>query len=1293
MRLRYFLIVILVIITGGYILLHSRIVSSVITAKIENTLKTKYNIALTIESLSPSIIPPGADINTITGSIPATGRFNADKISVRIGLWNLILGKLYIKKIFIDSPVLKIKIPEIPGKNADKKIHLPAVIVKRLSIKDGNIAVEMPGIQSTLTIAKLDLDLGMNLIKMRANSGIVLEKAVFKNNDKIYKISTLRANIEYDNKALSISSLDIISGDTRLYVKGSVGKLERKSSPELNLDINLITNAENLHSYASFIPEMGGEISLSAKTTGTFPNIKYSGSLKFTKAKVLSMFFEDIETDFSGNYTGLNFSNTTIKTSGGKILAEGKIDFTKAATFSCSAALNNTSFAELLEGFTVTNSHVDSKVNGNVNISGSLYPVNLKGNADLVFTDFRVMEKSFRIQGSPTIFRIKTDTAVKTSVEIDMEKVKLFDAVVRGGTSVIYADAILAFNNFMQIKYNTESLDLGLVFPMGEFNLSGLAAIKGTIEGPYNNPHVSGVVAARDTKMIFLNLWEMDVRVDYYDKIMNFSNIQIYKDDLLLEGDGSIDFSKTIELTMNIDVAYADLATLILMLGISEDMSKNFSGSTSGTVKLSGIATNLDGEIILDMETPTVYGINFNRGSTTVKLGDQGVIIDKLMLSGNSGEIKINGAGNYVEKWMRGEMTVGNLQLPEFHREIPLAGILNGEISISVDNNGYAGNAKIRLSKTSFSSENLADTEVTAKFHEYNLELNGNLFGNSAEINSILSLTPPYNYRLMTQFYNLPLSGLAKHYLSISNPIGNLRGNLKAEGKLANLEDSIAQLSIEKLKIGNQNIFITNKNVIAIEFEHGDIDIPEFFITGDNVSFSIKGHRTATGINSFLGKGIISLKVVDALADFITYGDGNANMFISISGTDTNPLIGGFVSINGGTLAFKGFPRAIEEIDTDITLIARNIFIDGFSAKCGGGDLGIYGGLILNNFAPKSINLEGKLFNVKLPSLLIGTEEELPGTVSGNIQFSGPLLSPTLRGDLTVNQAIYQKNLDWQEKLLKIRTTKYIAKGVTSNAFRLGLDLAVDIPDSITVKNNMADITLGGNITIKGVVPDIYLLGEIDLRKGYIFFQANSFKITTGLISFKNPADINPYFDISSVTEKEDEVGQKYRITLNINGTLDNLKAAFMSDPSISDKDIVSLLRYGVKSEKLEIAGATSSEMYSLGGTVLISELMKKEKVKEILELGIIDKVAIHPYTSDRGRTTTLLTVGKSFGDRVKLEYSTDVGSSTQYMWATSEYSFGRYMSVISSWNNEVLNPSENKVGNLGVDLSLHYEF
>lgn len=83
----------------------------------------------------------------------------------------------------------------------------------------------------------------------------------------------------------------------------------------------------------------------------------------------------------------------------------------------------------------------------------------------------------------------------------------------------------------------------------------------------------------------------------------------------------------------------------------------------------------------------------------------------------------------------------------------------------------------------------------------------------------------------------------------------------------------------------------------------------------------------------------------------------------------------------------------------------------------------------------------------------------------------------------------------------------------------------------------------------------------------------------------------------------------------------------------------------------------------------------------------------LHPYTSERGRTTTLLTLSKTFRDRFKLKYSTDVGGATQYMWAVTEYSFGKYISVIGTWDNEVLDNTANKVGNLGVDFSVHYEF
>ncbi len=1296
---KFIIICFLILLFAGlFLFLRSEYISSIITPVIVRAAKSGANIDIKIERTYISLFPPGIGLYNLECHIPSVGDVSAERISAEISVLRLLYGRIYFKNILVESPHLILKLPEVEKKvekTEEKKqiSELPPIVIRNFNLRNGTLSFRTADLK--LDIERFSIKVDADLRAMSFDSEMDLNGIDLWQGEKLYSISSFVTGLEYREKNLRILRMDIVSEGNEISVEGNVKNLLPDSKPSVELNLKGELDATSFRKYLASFPEMKGSISLEMDINGNVPDLNYKGKLNYQDSGIEGLSFGNVRTDFSGNMKEVRFYNTDIAVAEGRINANGKIFFGKKQGMNVTATISAVSFAQLLDNLTLHNSHVDSTVDGKVALRGDFSPFKLEGDVDMTFKNFRIMDAPYISESGRTVFSIRADTRVISPILIDDKKVELNGVLLYADGNRILTNVYLWYDNLMRIEYSSEHFPLSLVFPVDNFDMRGTAKLEGTVEGEYSNPVIKGRVKLSDAALMFFNLGNVEGEIEFYDMVMQLREMIIYKDDMNVYGEGEINFRSPMSMNLNADIEYADLGRLLWLVGAGEEVGRNFTGITSGYIRLKGELDNLDGDILLSMDSPSIYGIEFNSGRAEIKLNGNKVLVDELSLKGEPQFVYINGAGNYKEKWLKGDFMLSNLPIATFKsvRDLLLAGNLLTKGSLSFDKNGYSGRVDLLLDNASFAETPLGTSTIVANFNGWDVGVDGKLFGNSVVLSSKLGLNSPYKYSIEVLLNDFNIEPAVKHYLSIDNPEGVIRGTLKANGFLNNLSASGVKVIIDSIRIGRKDLYLQNDSQINIFYNDGILTLHEFRLIGDNLTLTVLGERNSRGINDFKLSGSISLGLIDVLADFITMGKGSVEVELRLTGKDSELKSYGYVNLYNGTLAFKNFPALFENIDMELSIVENMLLIDGFYTKCGDGDVGIYGGIVLSGLLPQKYKITGSIYDVRLPTILIGTDEEFPGMVSGNIRFTGPASSPLLSGELEVKDAKYTSPVNWQRKLLKIKTRRFVAKGMRTDDLKLSLQLKINIPDSIIIKNNLADLRVGGDISILGTVPDLYVSGELVLSKGTIFFQSESFRLTSGVISFKDATGISPFFDISGVTDKEDDEGQKYRITVNISGSLDDTKVNFVSDPPLSEKDILSLLRYGVRSEKIELAGATSSEIYSFGGQVLIGELMKKEEIRDILTKGFIDKVELHPYTSERGRTTTLLTLSKTFRDRFKLQYSTDVGGATQYMWASTEYSFGKYISVIGTWNNEVLNNTTNKVGNLGIDFSVHYEF
>jgi translocation and assembly module TamB len=237
--------------------------------------------------------------------------------------------------------------------------------------------------------------------------------------------------------------------------------------------------------------------------------------------------------------------------------------------------------------------------------------------------------------------------------------------------------------------------------------------------------------------------------------------------------------------------------------------------------------------------------------------------------------------------------------------------------------------------------------------------------------------------------------------------------------------------------------------------------------------------------------------------------------------------------------------------------------------------------------------------------------------------------------------------------------------------------LKVRAPGTLEVDNNLAALRASAELDITGSADQPAVLGRAEIVRGRVYFQGNTYTIQRGTIDFLNPRRIDPSFNI----EAEANV-RSYRVTLNVNGTLQRVYPTLSSDPPLSTVQIVNLLA-GADDTQLASFTLSQAEQQRLAqqGAATVAGGWLSERVgleQQAQKIGL-SRFSIDPalVRGDYSTLTPRLTVGKRITPDLNVLYSIDLRTGKEQL-ISAEYSLSDRFSVL-------LTSSEQ--GGLGIDV------
>ncbi len=363
----------------------------------------------------------------------------------------------------------------------------------------------------------------------------------------------------------------------------------------------------------------------------------------------------------------------------------------------------------------------------------------------------------------------------------------------------------------------------------------------------------------------------------------------------------------------------------------------------------------------------------------------------------------------------------------------------------------------------------------------------------------------------------------------------------------------------------------------------------------------------------------------------VSFGVGELDGAVKITGTAAHPQINGKISLNDGSVKLKDMKSLIEHINISTVFRDERFEVENFSGQIGGGTFALTGGLNFSGLELSDYNFDFAAVNLDIDSNIFD------GLVNANFNFSESSFMhrnmPKLSG---------QVNLD------KCRVTITSVPDSDEPLPDWLMDVSVNLGDKVHFySSRLYDLYLTGNARFERSMRNPKTSGTVNVKRGgTLTYLESVFNIREGEAHFNQIGNFMPTLNFLAETKID-----RTKIFLTVNGSPDNMQLKLTSSPEMSDTEILRLLTLRQAYTNGKNLSAADALAIGLQMTILsdIEDTLKRK-------LGI-DQLTIargtgslfqHYNTAERsGRDDKdyNVTVGKYINEKLMIRYTRGFGS------------------------------------------------
>ena len=713
-----------------------------------------------------------------------------------------------------------------------------------------------------------------------------------------------------------------------------------------------------------------------------------------------------------------------------------------------------------------------------------------------------------------------------------------------------------------------------LIRPFTDIPLTGWFESENEIRGTVDNPYVHGYAHLYDGS--YSGKLISDAKFDYTleNQILTLPDFTVQGYGAVIGGSGTASESS---LNIDLDGKNIDIGRLL----VNTDYDVKGYVQAKGHIGGSLYNPNFNGSVTSNFLTINGEGITNISGT---------LYADKTVVNLEKFEFDEEQGGHYMAR--AGMSTVGDKRLfgtlevsnGRVNNLLSLLGKpvdkLDGSLSGTVDLGGTYGNPSLNvvgsIKDVTIDTKVVGDATIDASLENRKFK--------------IRTLKLPVDDGLIAAGGTVDLDGDADLQIAVRdvdiepflpligdniNATGSVTGVINMTGATQNpkveLSASLANGSYNGIDIDQGFVLATMENhVINVQriqgvkgdyklSAYGKIPLAALYTTGYLDANDSKAMDMTIDFNE------ADMAVIPLITPTVKEATGALKGFVHVTGTIDQPEAYGTVSVRNGTMKIKTVGNELKNIDGDLIFSGQQAdFQSRISA--GKGTAGLAAKVNWTGHTMTSYRAAIQLDGLDL------SNEYISGPLKGELYIAEKEGIPTLMGNLNLENMKFKIPLSLE----------------TSESTRdLGIDVNVHAGKNVRLYDRtLYNMRISGDVHFGGSVLNPTSSGQFNVVSGTFKYLSHTFDITKGTATFTSGSYL-PMLQLDAETT----VGT-YNIYLGVKGTVDHMDLTLKSEPSLSRKQIISMLTFGrgepsnsstITNEDANALAVASAQMFAFG--------------------------------------------------------------------------------------------------------------
>ncbi|WP_408955178.1 translocation/assembly module TamB domain-containing protein [Natroniella sp. ANB-PHB2] len=1111
---------------------------------------------------------------------------------------------------------------------------------------------------------------------------------------------------------------DRLSGSYQAMPFELTGEIFSWEQPQLNLEYNF--NKIDLGQVSKVVEldqfEIEGLARATGKINGNLNNPSVTSNLKMEEGQIKGVNLGGFEGQIYYKDRVLNFEELEFAMGSGRVIGEGRVDFTKDVDYIFTTKLADISLAKLEEEFEIEISS-EGLLNGETIISGSgieTEELNMLGSiiigeGSIQGYDFNQFETSFWLNEGNFFLN-------QAELIADHSNYDLLGSVT------------LAGDLNLNLTANDVKLD-ELVGFHKQKELAGTVDLTGKISGSLSEPKFTGQFRGIELEYDFLELGVMEGELALVPEEIQFERVDLPEISSSLTGAIEFETGKS-DLVLKTEEVELDK-----LLAITDNQLP-LSGVVTGEVEINSLFSplSLTGEVIV--EEGIAYGQALDRAEIDFNYEGQEIIINQSIVNYQDSSLEI--MGTIEEKELDLKVKTDDLSLSSIDylpQDLELTGqaVVDSRVYGSIFAPQIAG--IVQGENIKFAGQQLGEIEGRVDYREPNLYLKDIVINNDEQRYQIDGVIDLYRQEFNDLIFTIKEGDLdyftqfLDEEFNLSYPV---EGRVIANGPLVEPEVGLDLLVKDKNGVGyiqaEGDYWLQRDldlNLIVKQFDLGglnELELVDYQLAGnlnltgrltgdfDNLSLdsqirvtdgqlnNLEYQRLAGRLKLIDGQKLIlnqqlqlkednilqargklplvedeefdldlrleegNLSILSFWLENVESAKGRGRAILSITGSWQEPKLNGSAEIISGSFNHLDLDREFNNLNGKIKFADKEVTVEQLTGYYGSGDFELDGNILINGFMPQKYDLRLTGEDIFFAH---GSWEGLNRL---DLQLAGDFKRPLLKGEIIAYNTFFSLPVDWP-----------VMEGEGQSNIEPQFDLTIKPGRDVRVGNNNIDILVqSGELVLESASQGIELTGQLESTTGRFTYYNTEFEVEEARANFGRYTFI-PDLHL----ESNARIGGE-EIELNLYGPADQLDFNLLTQDELTEKEVISLLaRQGGMASLLErdFEEAIRSEMFRIIDEGIKTELIYR--VERSFERTLdLDQVRIRSLLSDELE----IKLGKFIFDGFMLKYNHTFGIEEKQA-VGFEYQFSRDLENLS------LDGNYNNYGDYQMGLEMNIPF